>query len=105
MRIPTWPFKSAHRKLLLVTLSLSVTAVLGVALQKEALPASSVGHPHNYFVYVGTYTGASSKGIYGFNFDEKTGRLVPSGTAAEVANPSFVVTDPAHRHLYAVTEM
>ena len=71
----------------------------------ENLQASSAHYEHGYYVYVGTYTDADSKGIYGYRFDAATGRLAPLGIAAEVANPSFVVTDPAHRHLYAVTEM
>jgi 6-phosphogluconolactonase len=59
----------------------------------------------HYFVYVGTYTGAKSKGIYGYRFDAKTGAFTPLGVSAEVVNPSFVITDPHHRFLYAVTEM
>jgi len=105
MWIANWPYKSARLKLLPVTLGIIAVAVLGVALQRENLSASTVNHQRNYFVYVGTYTGADSKGIYGYNFDEGTGRLAPSGVAAEVVNPSFVATDPTHRHLYAVTEM
>ena len=58
-----------------------------------------------YFVYVGTYTGPASKGIYGFRFDPASGKFTPLGVAAEIANPSFVVTDPTHHYLYAVTEM
>jgi len=64
-----------------------------------------VKHQHIDFLYVGTYTGTDSKGIYGYRFDEEAGHLTPMGLAAEVVNPSFAVTDPAHRYLYAVTEM
>jgi 6-phosphogluconolactonase len=59
----------------------------------------------SYLVYVGTYTAGTSKGIYNYHFDPKTGQLTPIGVAAEVVNPSFLVTDPQHRFLYAVTEM
>ncbi len=59
----------------------------------------------SYLVYVGTYTATNSKGIYNYRFDPKTGKLTPIGVAAEMANPSFMVTDPQHRFLYAVTEM
>jgi 6-phosphogluconolactonase len=71
-------------------------------LQSANLAAQGKGE---YFVYAGTYTGVDSKGIYGYRFDEAQGKLTPIGLVAEVANPSFVVTDPAQRHLYAVTEM
>jgi 6-phosphogluconolactonase len=61
--------------------------------------------PHSYFVYVGTYTGPNSKGIYAFRYDPSNAHMTPMGVAAEVQNPSFVVTDPSHRYLYAVTEI
>ncbi len=67
--------------------------------KKMTTPASS------YLVYVGTYTATASKGIYNYRFDPHTGKLTPIGVAAEQANPSFMVTDPHHRFLYAVTEM
>jgi 6-phosphogluconolactonase len=57
-----------------------------------------------YFAYVGTYTGPKSKGIYGYRFDAKTGQFISLGVMAEVANPSFVATDPNNRFLYASTE-
>ena len=70
-----------------------------------AAPAKSMTTASSYFVYVGTYTGPTSKGIYGFRFDPKTGKLTPTGLVAELANPSWLVTDPQHRFLYAATEM
>jgi 6-phosphogluconolactonase len=74
----------------------------------RALAAPAKGGPavSSYFVYVGTYTTATnSKGIYGYRFDPKTGQFASMGLAAEIVNPSFLVTDPQHRFLYAVTEM
>ncbi len=68
--------------------------------ETKKIPAAS-----SYLVYVGTYTAGSSKGIYDYRFDPKTGQLTPIGVAAEVVNPSFLATDPQHRFLYAVTEM
>jgi 6-phosphogluconolactonase len=70
-----------------------------------AAPAKSMTAASSYFVYVGTYTGPTSKGIYGFRFDPKTGKLTSTGLAAELPNPSWLVTDPQHRFLYAATEM
>jgi 6-phosphogluconolactonase len=57
-----------------------------------------------YIMYVGTYTGSKSKGIYGYRLDGKTGQFTTLGVMAEVANPSFVVTDPGQHFLYASTE-
>lgn len=74
-----------------------------------AAPQPAMANPQStsasYFVYVGTYTGAESKGIYAYRFNSNTGQLAPMGLAAELPNPSFLITDNDHRHLYAVTEM
>jgi len=86
---------------------LLVFSVLTLAHVPQALSAPPKGMPaaHSYFVYVGTYTGPNSKGIYAFRFDPSNAQMTPMGVAAEVQNPSFVVTDPSHRYLYAVTEI
>jgi 6-phosphogluconolactonase len=57
-----------------------------------------------YLVYAGTYTSGSSRGIYGYRFATRTGKLQPLGLMAETSNPSFVVEHPDHRFLYAVNE-
>jgi 6-phosphogluconolactonase len=62
-------------------------------------------------VYVGTYTGAKSKGIYLFrlqteNLDVSQNiTLVPLGLAAETPNPSFLEIDLGRRLLFAVNEV
>ena len=56
-------------------------------------------------VYVGTYTGAKSKGIYLFRMDPATGALTPAGLAGEVTNPSFLAVGPGGKFLYAVGEI
>lgn len=61
--------------------------------------------PKSFRVYVGTYTGPKSKGIYLYDFDAATGALTQVGLAAEAANPSFLALAPDARHLYAVGEM
>ena len=51
------------------------------------------------FVYVGTYTGSKSKGIYLFRLQTENLEvsqnitLVPLGLAAETPNPSFIELD------------
>ncbi len=56
-------------------------------------------------IFVGTYTGASSKGIYAFRFDDGSGALTPIGLVAETPSPSFLAVSPNHRFLYAVNEV
>lgn len=55
-------------------------------------------------VYVGTYTGKGSQGIYAGRFDPATGALSDLGLAAETTNPSFLALHPNGRYLYAVNE-
>jgi len=56
----------------------------------------------DYLVYVGTYTGENSKGIYAFRMN-KEGKLAPLGLVAETPSPSFLAISPNHKYLYAST--
>jgi 6-phosphogluconolactonase len=55
-------------------------------------------------VYVGTYTGKGSQGIYAWRFDAATGTLSELGLVGETANPSFLAIHPNGKFLYAVNE-
>jgi 6-phosphogluconolactonase len=55
-------------------------------------------------VWIGTYTGPQSQGIYAFRFDDETGALSPLGLAAETPSPSFLALHPNGKVLYAVNE-
>ncbi len=55
-------------------------------------------------VFVGTYTGGSSEGIYAFGFDNRSGEVTGKILAAKSENPSFLVPSPDGRFLYAVNE-
>src|SRR5207248_7685475 len=59
----------------------------------------------SYLVYVGTYTGPTSKGIYAYRFNAATGQSNSLGLVAETTNPSFLVVDRTRRFLYAVNEV
>jgi 6-phosphogluconolactonase len=58
-----------------------------------------------YLLFVGTYTGKESKGIYAYSFDIKSAELTPLGVAAETPNPSFLAINPSRHLLYAVNEI
>lgn len=58
-----------------------------------------------YLVYVGTYTGHGSEGIYAYRFNPATGEASPLGLAASTENPSFLAAAPNARFLYAVNEL
>src|SRR5712671_3570797 len=77
----------------------AVALFLGIAFAPSA-PAAG-----RFFVYVGTYTGEKSKGIYSFQFDPSSGEMTSPGLAGEVANPSFLTIHPNRKFLYAVSEL
>ena len=60
--------------------------------------------PSSYLVYVGTYTGKGSKGVYVYRFDPTSGQLSSLGLAAETPNPSWIAADATGRFLYAANE-
>jgi 6-phosphogluconolactonase len=66
---------------------------------------STLAKTNHYILYVGTYTGAESKGVYAYAYDAASGKLTALGLAAETANPSFLAVDASHRFLYAVNEV
>ena len=89
-----------------LAVALTLTICFMPAMTGRALFAQRAAVRGDSFVYVGTYTDtpAKGKGIYLFRYEAKTGQLTPLGVAAELANPSFLATDPQNRFLYAVTE-
>ena len=56
-------------------------------------------------IYVGTYTGARSKGIHAFRFNNVTGALTPVGLVAETRSPSWLALHPSGQYLYAANEV
>jgi 6-phosphogluconolactonase len=75
--------------------------VVVAALFAVALPAAqkSAGE---LLVYVGSYTAATSKGIYAWKFNPASGALTSVGLVAETPNPAHVWVTPNGKFLYAV---
>ncbi len=59
----------------------------------------------NCLIYVGTYTGAKSKGIYACRMNLASGALSSLGLVAQTPNPTFLAIDPKSRLLFAVNEI
>ena len=55
-------------------------------------------------VFIGTYTGTGSQGIYTTTFDLKQGTFSAPSVAAETPNPSFLDLSPDLKVLYTVNE-
>src|SRR5205823_6310221 len=56
-------------------------------------------------VYIGTYTGGKSKGIYLFKFNSSSGKMSAPELAIETKNPSFLCLHPNGKYLYSVGEI
>lgn len=56
-------------------------------------------------VYIGTYTGKGSEGIYVAELDVTTGALSAPRLAARAENPSFLAIHPSGKYLYAANEI
>ncbi len=83
-----------------------VACILGVftlaaAVETATRPSSRIPH----VVYVGTYTGEMSKGIYAFTFDDRSGGLTPLGLVAETPSPSFLTSSTNGSFVFAVNEL
>ncbi len=89
--------KIMHRKSRFLLLALIVFAAPLVLAQKTA--------KSNYRVYVGTYTGPVSKGIYAFPFDSASGKASALELVAETTSPSFLAVDPKQHFLFAANEI
>jgi 6-phosphogluconolactonase len=57
------------------------------------------------FLFVGTYTGGKSEGIYAYRFDAATGEVRELGLAAKAVNPTFLAVHPGGKFVYAANEV
>jgi len=55
-------------------------------------------------VYIGTYTGSGSKGIYVAHFDPADGHFSAANLAIDLESPSFLAVHPNQKFMYAVSE-
>lgn len=76
-----------------------------IRLLAAGLALSIAGWAADATVFVGTYTGPLSKGIYSARFDAATGKLSTPTLAAEAASPSFLAIHPNRRYVYAANEI
>jgi 6-phosphogluconolactonase len=86
-----------HR--LTLTISLTLAVALAASIAGRAFVQAS------RLVFIGTYTDATTKGIYAFRFDDRTGALSPVGLVAETPSPSFLAMSSSGRFLFAVNEI
>jgi 6-phosphogluconolactonase len=66
---------------------------------------STVSFAQDFYLFVGTYTSGTSKGIYVYHFNAKNGTAEWVSNTDHADNPSFLTVAPDGRHLYAVNEV
>ncbi len=85
---------------------LAAALLLAGAVAAQPGPDESRDSKNLLRVYVGTYTGAGSRGIYKVELDASNGAVVEGPVlAAQSENPSFLALCPGGRILYAVNEV
>lgn len=90
-----------YRKLIhLFTCLLLVSSLSG----EDKTAAAQVAKPGTALVYIGTYTGAKSEGIYVCRLDPATGSLSAPELAAKMSDPSWVTLHPSGKFLFAAGE-
>lgn len=82
-----------------VTFLFLMITIAGCA--EEETPSSS----SEFYLFVGTYTGEGSEGIYLYKFYAENGEVDSLGAATGVGNPSYLALSPDNNFLYAVNEM
>lgn len=88
----------------LATAALHCGAMVRAADDPASAPSAGKAAAGKAIVYVGTYTGGKSQGIYLFRMDLSSGQLQAAGVTPS-DNPSYLATDPAQRYLFAVGEL
>jgi 6-phosphogluconolactonase len=65
---------------------------------------ASCSSEQRYYLFVGTYTNTSSKGIYVYDFNAATGDATLVSNTDSVTNPSWVSVSGDQKFVYAVNE-
>lgn len=77
-------------------LMLYMTSVLQKSVEAKPYSGKAI-------IYVGTFKGEVSKGIYAWRFDSASGKLESLGLVAEASRPLFLAIHPNGHFLYAVS--
>ncbi|HEX5553728.1 MAG TPA: lactonase family protein [Chitinophagaceae bacterium] len=65
---------------------------------------TSMQSDHSFYLFIGTYAPADSKGIFVYRFNTTDGKASFVSAVSGIQNPSFLTLSPDHRFLYAVSE-
>ena len=71
-----------------------LSAMTLAGLNGDAISAEPDRASNSMLVFIGTYTGSKSKGIYVSRLDPQAGKLSAPELAVETRNPSFLAVHP-----------
>ena len=95
-----------RRRIVHWVLGFAAAAVLVTPCGAGERPAPGAPETGRTRVYIGTYTGGASRGIYLLELDRSSGKWVSGPVLAGASeNPSFLALHPSGRFLYAVNEV
>jgi 6-phosphogluconolactonase len=77
--------------------------IMLAAITWSSYPVTATIDSGKAIIYVGTFKRESSKGIYAWRMDVKSGKMDPLGLAADTMRPVFITLHPNRRFLYAVS--
>jgi 6-phosphogluconolactonase len=69
-----------------------------------AITSSVTSFSQSYYLFTGTYTNNGGKGIYVYRFNAATGDATPVSVVEGVEHPSYLVSSPDGKYLYAVNQ-
>ena len=98
------PVRRVSRRMALVT-ALGTGLAVAASLATPAAQRPAASTKPSMFVYIGTYTGEKSQGIYRARLDLASGTVSEPELAAATTNPSFLALHPTGRFLYAGNEV
>lgn len=78
--------------------------VLFILLVMSIFGCSPGATSSQYYLFVGTYTGEGSEGIYLYRFNAADGSVDSIGVTKGVKNPSYLALSPDQSNIYAVNE-
>jgi 6-phosphogluconolactonase len=81
----------------------SSSAMTTLALRSGLADSQSL--PTGKLLLVGTQTAGTSKGIYAYSFEPVTGKLTKVGLAVATPSPTFLVTAPDRKTIFAANEV
>ncbi len=85
--------------------SLAIAVLIAAAIAPIGSNIAHAQAPTKMRVYLGTYTGKNSQGIYLSTLDLATGKLSTPELASELTSPSFLAIHPSGKYVYAVGEI